>query len=99
MEKKIKKKKKHKINGFERKIQTTFEIDTELLNPLIISQTKQNERRRRVKKGTQALDYSRVTSQARNRHGDSARDGDTYLERGTRTRQTDMGLLKLRLHK
>ena len=54
------------MDSKRKKIQTTFEIDTELLNPLIISQTKQNERRRRrrrVKKGTQALDYSRVTSQ------------------------------------
>lgn len=60
------------------KIKTTLEIDTELLNPLIISQTKQRERVK-IKKRTQALNYSRVTSQARYRHGDSARDGDTYL--------------------
>lgn len=59
-----------------------MEIDTELLDPLIISQTKQRERvklKKKKKKRTQALNYSRVTSQARYRHGDSARDGDTYL--------------------
>lgn len=57
-----------------------MEIDTELLDPLIISQTKQRERvklkkKKKKKKRTQALNYSRVTSQARYRHGDSARDG------------------------
>lgn len=56
-----------------------MEIDTELLDPLIISQTKQRERvklkKKKEKKRTQALNYSRVTSQARYRHGDSARDG------------------------
>lgn len=59
-----------------------MEIDTELLDPLIISQTKQRERvklkkkeKKEKKKRTQALNYSRVTSQARYRHGDSARDG------------------------
>lgn len=56
-----------------------MEIDTELLDPLIISQTKQRERvklkKKEEKKRTQALNYSRVTSQARYRHGDSARDG------------------------
>lgn len=56
-----------------------MEIDTELLDPLIISQTKQRERvklkKKKKEKRTQALNYSRVTSQARYRHGDSARDG------------------------
>ena len=60
-----------------------------MLNPLIISQTKQNEEKKKKKnskkinkKGTQALDYGRVTSQARGRHGDSAKGmGDTYPER------------------
>lgn len=50
-----------------------------MLDPLIISQTKQRERvklkKKEEKKRTQALNYSRVTSQARYRHGDSARDG------------------------
>lgn len=58
-----------------------MEIDTELLNP----RNQPNKAKRKTvkiikkKKETQALNYSKVTSQARYRRGDSAMDGDTYL--------------------